>query len=109
MKIMYLTGGSIKEVVESGPAPNIVSGFFPAPQYNRIRSSTVQSRGPAGRTYRPVAYEMQSVLQTNRFRRKGWWGSPYAERFAVGTKRRESKLLAEIITSKPPPIKRITE
>jgi len=102
-----ITEGNVKAVVESGPAPNIVSGFFPYPQRNRIKSATVESRGAAGRTFRRVGYEMQSILQTHIFRKKGWTGSPYASRFAVNTKRRESKLLSEVITTKPVTVKRI--
>jgi hypothetical protein len=97
----------IRAVVESGPAPNIVSGFFPAPQRGRIKSATVESRGAAGATFRRIGYEMQSILQTHIFRKKGWASSPYASRFAVRTKQRESKLLAEVITTKPVVIKRI--
>ena len=99
--------GSVKAVVESGPAPNVVSGFFPAPQYTRIKSATVQSRGSAGETFRRIGYEMQSVLQTHIFRKKNWVGSPYAEELAPRTKRAESKLLSEVITTKPLAIKRI--
>ena len=102
-----LTEGNVKAVIESGPAPNVVSGFFPAPQRNRIKSATVESRGVAGRTFRRIGYEMQSVLQTHIFRNKKWEGSPYASRFAVGTKRRESKLLSEVITTKPVTVRRI--
>lgn len=107
MMMINLPAGSIKAVVESKPAPNIVSGFYPAPQRGRIRSATVESRGPAGRKFRPVRYEMQSVLETHRFRKKGWVGSPYAENLAVKTKRRESKSLAELVAEKPNVIKRI--
>lgn len=102
-----LTEGNVRAVVESGPAPNVVSGFFPHPQRGRIKSATVQARGSAGRTFRQIGYEMQSVLQTHIFRKKGWVGSPYAKNLAVGTKRQESKLLAEVITTKPVAIKRI--
>jgi len=102
-----LTEGNVKAVVDSGPAPNIVSGFFPAPQRTRIKSATVQSRGSAGETFRRIGYEMQSVLQTHIFRKRSWVGSPYAKNFAPQTKRRESKMLAEVITTKPVAIKRI--
>ncbi len=102
-----LTESNIRAVVESGPAPNVVSGFFPAPQRSRIKSATVESRGAAGRTFRRIGYEMQSILQTHIFRKKKWEGSPYASRFAVRTKQRESKLLSEVITTKPVTVKRI--
>ena len=107
MLLTRLTGNNVKAVVESGPAPNVVSGFFPAPQRTRVKSATVESRGAVGRTFRRIRYEMQSVLQTHIFRKKKWEGSPYANRFAVNTKRRESKRLSEVITTKPATIRRI--
>lgn len=107
MLMVGLTEGNIRAVVESKPAPNVVSGFFPHPQRGRIKSETVMSRGAAGRTYRPVRYEMPSVLQTHIFRKKGWQGSPYAPELAVRTKQRESKLLAELVTSKPKTLPRV--
>jgi len=107
LKMVGLMEGSIAPVVNSRAAPNIVSGFYPHPQRGRIRSATVLSRGPSGQTFRPVQYEMSSVLETHRFRKKGWVGSPYANELAVKTKRKESKLLAQIITTKAPAVRRI--
>ena len=100
---------SVLNVVKSKPAPNIVSGFFPYPQRQRIKSESTLSRGGAGQTFRPVRYEMQSVLETSRFRKKRWVGSPYEKEFAVKVKRKESKSLAELVTKKPGIIPRIMQ
>ena len=107
MKRLGLKNGSIMAVVNSKSAANVVSGFYPAPQRGKIKSATVLSRGPDGRTYRPVAYEMASVLETHKFRKKGWVGSPYENTKAVKVKQKTSKMLAAIITSKPKVIKRL--
>lgn len=107
LKVSGLIDGSIDAVVNSGAAPNVVSGFYPHPQRGRIKSATVLSRGAAGLTFRPVQFEMPSVLQTHIFRKSGWVGSPYANELAVRTKRKESKSLAEVITAKPATIRRV--
>ena len=107
LKMAGIMEGSIAAVVNSKPAPNKVSGFYPHPQRGRIKSATVQSRGPAGTTHRITQFEMQSVLQTNIFRRKKWAGSPYANELAVGTKTKESMALQNVITTKPPKVRRI--
>lgn len=107
-KLLGLMEGSIDAVVNSRAAPNKVSGFYPHPQRGRIKSATVQSRGASGMKNRPVRFEMQSVLETHIFRRKGWAGSPYANELAVRTKTKESKALESVITTKPPKIRRIS-
>ena len=109
MFMVRKTEGTVRAVVESGPAPNVVSGFYPAPQRLRIKSDSNLSRGSAGATFRRVRYEMMSVLQTHIFRRKKWVGSPYAKELASRTKRKESKQLAEIITTKPKVLPRIVQ
>lgn len=110
MKIGGLTASdSIQAVVNSTPAPNVVSGFYPHPQRGRIKSATVESRGMAGLKSRPVRFEMQSVLETHRFRKKGWVGSPYANNLAAKTKRVQSKQLAAVIAAKPGVITRIIQ
>lgn len=100
---------SVLNVVKSKPAPNIVSGFFPHPQRSRIKSESTLSRGGAGQLFRRVRYEMQSVLETSRFKKKGWAGSPYAKELSVKVKRKESKSLAELVTKKPGIIPRIVQ
>jgi len=78
-----------------GPRP---STFFPTAQRERIQSEILQPAGAAGKTFRKVRYEMQSVLLTNAYRQRGWVGSPYAKELAVATKRSESKGLAALIS-----------
>lgn len=109
---MFLVGtmggfNSVRNVVESKPAPNRVSGFFPASQRSKIRSESVISAGGAGRTFRPATYEMQSILETHLHRLKKWIGSPYAQHFAVTSKRKESKELAASVEVKSPVIPRM--
>ena len=93
---------SIMPVVNSGPVPNIVSGFYPHPQRRRIKSDMNMARGASGRTFRPVRHETQSILLTNLYRLKAWVGSPYAKELAVKTKRKESKLLSAKVSAFPP-------
>lgn len=93
---------SIMPVVNSRAAPNIVSGFYPHPQRQRIKSDSNMARGGTGRTFRPVRYETQSILITNLYRLKAWVGSPYAKELAPRTKRKESKLLAAKVSAFPP-------
>jgi len=92
---------SVQNVIKSKPAPNIVSGFYPHPQRQKIKSESNMSRGPAGQTFRPVRFEMSSVLETHIFKKKGWTGSPYAKELSTKVKRKESKGLAASVTAKP--------
>ena len=93
---------SIIPVVNSRPVPNVVSGFYPAPQRMRIKSDMNMARGATGRTFRPVRYETQSILLTHMYRLKAWVGSPYAKELAVKTKRKESKVLSAKVSAFPP-------
>lgn len=81
-------------------ASTLVSGFFPAPQRDKIISETVQAAGGSGQTYRPTETENKSMIQT-------WiWGnqpvphlgSPYEEQFAIPAKVQESQQLAKSVS-----------
>lgn len=89
--------GAIKNVVNSKPASNLVSGFFPAPQRDKIKSAVMASAGPAGTTHRRVRFEAQSILQTHRERKTGFVKSAYAMNLAEPVKRAESQTLAKSI------------
>lgn len=92
--------GGVKNVANAKPAANLVSGFFPYPQRQKIKSATVMSRGPAGMTHRKVRYEMQSVLQTHIERKTGFRKSAYAMDLSEPIKRAESKQFAKSATPK---------
>jgi len=76
----------------------LASGFFPTPQREKVISQTVERADTAGKTYRSVAPQQQSVYETSALSATGWRGSQYAPRFAVPAKRQESKMLAESIS-----------
>lgn len=99
--------GAVKNIVNSKPASNLVSGFFPAPQRDKIKSAVMASAGPAGLTHRRVRFEAQSILQSHRERKTGFVKSSYALNLAEPVKRAESKKLAGIITPKRPQIKTV--
>jgi hypothetical protein len=50
-----------------------------------------------GKTFRSVRPELQSVILTNFYRRRGWIGSPYAANMAIPVKRKEGLSLAKLI------------
>lgn len=80
-----------------GSSPHTGSSFFPANQRSKIKSELTQSANNMGRTFRLVRPELQSVILTNFYRRRGWVGSPYEANMAIPVKRKESKSLASLI------------
>lgn len=79
-------------------ASTLVSGFFPTPQRETIKSETVQAAGGAGQTYRTIAPEGQSWIETMQWAGDQWLGSPYEQQFAIPTKIQESKELAKSVS-----------
>lgn len=74
------------------------STFFPTAQRERIQSEILQPAGGSGTTFRRTQSELQSVILTHAYRKRGWVGSPYERELAVPVKQRESKLLAALIS-----------
>jgi len=89
--------GIITSQIGKGASPHTGSAFFTTPQRSKIKSELTQSAGGGGQTFRKVRPELQSVILTNFYRRRGWIGSPYEANMAIPVKRRESKDLASLI------------
>jgi hypothetical protein len=75
------------------------SSFFPTPQYNTIRSDTVERAGADGLPYRQTTAENQSMIETDWWARLGWVGSPYEDSNAIPVKVAESKGLDQSVSA----------
>jgi hypothetical protein len=97
------TGGwaSINNILEGigKGADYLSSSFFPTPQYNTIRSDTVERAGADGTAYRQTTAENQSMIETDWWARLGWVGSPYEDSNAIPVKVAESKGLDQSVSA----------
>jgi hypothetical protein len=75
----------------------IGTGVFPKAQRETIVSETVQAAGGTGQTYRPTLLENQSMIETDFWRDRGWFGSPYQDNLSVTRKVQEGKQTAALI------------
>lgn len=82
-------------------ASTLVSGFFPTPQREKIKSESVASAGAAGTTYRQTRWENPSMQLSWNFAQKDWIGSPQEAQFAIPAKVKESQQLAGKISAEP--------
>jgi hypothetical protein len=89
--------GIITSQIGKGSSPHSGSSFFPAAQRSKIKSELTQSGANMGKTFRSVRPELQSVILTNFYRRRGWIGSPYEANMAISVKRKEGLSLAKLI------------
>lgn len=80
-------------------ASTLVSGFFPAPQREIIKSESVAPAEGSGMTYRPVLPENLSMGWTRNFANQDWIGSPYEPQFAVPAKIKEGQELAAKVST----------
>lgn len=94
-----------------GSVSNIISGIgkgaetawgavFPAQQREQVKSETVQAAGATGQTFRPTIQENQSMIESEKWRAAGWFGSPYQEELSVKAKRAEGLKIAESVGPK---------
>ena len=83
-------------------AEALISPFFPSPQKKTpILSETVKSAGMVGQTFRPVAKENQSMVETSgMYLSDNFLSSQYAERFNAPAKVAESKALSASVSAK---------
>lgn len=77
-----------------------VSSFFPAQQRDKIISETNLPAGGTGQTFRPTQQENQSMLETDFWRDRGWFGSPYEDNLSVTKKTQEGLLFAARVEPK---------
>lgn len=80
-------------------ASTLVSGFFPAPQRETIKSESVLAAEGSGLTYRPVLPENLSMGWTQNFAKQDWIGSPYEPQFSVPAKTKETQELAAKVSA----------
>ena len=91
-----------------GSVDNIIAGIgkgaetvwgavFPAQQRESVKSETVQAAGATGQTFRPTIQENQSMIESEKWRAAGWFGSPYQEELSIKAKRTEGMNIAESI------------
>lgn len=80
-------------------ASTLVSGFFPTPQRDTIKSESVAPAEGAGQTYRPVLPENISMGWTRNFAAQDWINTPYENQFAVPAKTKESQELAAQVST----------
>lgn len=80
-------------------ASTLVSGFFPTPQRETIKSESIAAAGGGGQTYRTTLPENLSMGWTRNFADQDWIGSPYQNQFAVPIKIKESKDLAAKVST----------
>lgn len=78
--------------------------FFPSLQRETVKSETVEAAGGTGQTFRPTAQENQSMIETLKWMKDNWLGSPYEENLSVGFKSAESQRLAQKMGPKSDPV-----
>lgn len=93
---------SVNNVINAPPASILPSGFFPAPQYTKIKSETTKAAGGTGQTFRLTDPENPSMWQSNYWAKMGWIDSPYEADKAIPAKRTESKQLAASVEKRDP-------
>lgn len=81
-------------------ASSLVSGFFPTPQRDKVKSEIVAPAGGSGQTYRPVLPENLGMMQTWSWSQQDWeLPNPYQAQFAVPSKIQESQDLAAKVST----------
>jgi len=84
-------------------ASTLVSGFFPTPQRDKVKSESVLAAEGSGLTYRPTLPENIGMMQTWSWSQRDWeTPNPYQAQFAVPAKIKESQGLAAKVSTEIP-------
>ncbi|MBW8003347.1 MAG: hypothetical protein FVQ80_15260 [Planctomycetes bacterium] len=79
----------------------IGSTFFPAPQRTQVISEITKSAPNQGDIFRKTAVENQSMIETAAMLANDWINTPFENQFAIPVKVRESRQLAEKVSTGP--------